>query len=286
MSIRLSVVIPCRNEARYLAGQLRSLEGQDWDGWWEVVVVDNVSTDATAEIAESFASRLPRLRVLRAPAGEGPNFASNVGAREASGDALLFLHGDDEVAPGYLRFMAEALEKHAFVAARVDYDALNPPWLSNTRQRWQTSGLNDAHRLPYALGSTQALRREVFERLGGFDETLKQSGDVDLSWRAQLGGTSIHFEPRAVVRYRFRESYRDMYRQFRGYGRGRAALYRRYGDRVMARRPLVSGATRAVGWLLLTAPRLASRHWRARWMCRLGGTVGWLQASLFPQRYE
>src|SRR5439155_34703 len=86
------------------------------------------STDGTREVAEAFKDRLPRLLVVDASARRGASYARNVGALSASGEAFLFLDADDEIAPGYLPAMADALAHHDFVAAYRDSESLNTGW--------------------------------------------------------------------------------------------------------------------------------------------------------------
>src|SRR5579864_1647403 len=76
---RLSIVIACRNEAETLPKQLDALAAQDWPGWWQVVVVDNGSTDGTAEVARRWADRISNLEVVDASQRRGQAYARNVG---------------------------------------------------------------------------------------------------------------------------------------------------------------------------------------------------------------
>ena len=125
----LTVVVPVYNAGLALDVQLAALCEQQYPADWEVVVVDNGSTDGSGERAGRFASRFPKLQVARATAGAGPAYARNVGASLARGDAIVFVDQDDQVAPGYLHAMGRTLAAYRMVGARVDHDALNPPLL-------------------------------------------------------------------------------------------------------------------------------------------------------------
>jgi glycosyltransferase involved in cell wall biosynthesis len=96
--MKLSVIIPCLNGAATIATQLAALARQQWDQPWEIVVADNGSTDESVGIVERYRGRLQNLRVADASARRGR--ALNVGAKEATGDALVFCDVDDEVAAG------------------------------------------------------------------------------------------------------------------------------------------------------------------------------------------
>ena len=206
VEVRLSVIVPCRNEARFLPNQLSALANQEYRGWWEVLVADNGSTDGTREVAESFAARLPGLRVVGAGQRRGRSWACNVGVEEAAGNAVVFVDADDEVAPGYLSAIAAALIDHPFVACRLDCEALNPEWVRPSRRSPQATGLQEWHLLPMALGGSLGMRRDVFLALGGFVKEMDYAEDVDLCWRAQLSGVPLTFAPDAVIRYRYRHT--------------------------------------------------------------------------------
>lgn len=265
----LSVVIPCRNGAAVLPRQLAALAAQEWPEPWEVIVVDNASTDASAGVAAAWAGRLPSLRVLRA-ARRGRQHACNVGARAAA-RAAVFVDADDEVAPGFVGAVGEALGRHPIVVVAAEAAGGGGP---------QAGGLRDELGfLPWGQGGTIGVQRVVFDALGGFGESMRYAEDVDFCWRAQLAGYELHFVPEARVRWHPRPSLRGAWRQYRDYGRGQAMLYRLYRAHGMPRRPL----GRAVGeWagLVRSAPRLRTPEQRSRWVRRLARDVGRLQGSL------
>ncbi|TLY31480.1 MAG: glycosyltransferase family 2 protein, partial [Nitrospirae bacterium] len=198
--MRLSVVIPCLNSADQLPVQLWALAREKWQGWWEVVIADNGSTDGTREVAEQFKDRLPRLLVVDASARRGAAYARNVGARSASGEAFLFLDADDEIAPGYLPAMADALAYHDFVAAYRDSESLNTGWVRMSRHTHPYEGFRTFFNfLPHAGGTRIGVRRSIFESVGGFDQNLLRGEDVDFCWRVQLAGTPLWLVPEAIV---------------------------------------------------------------------------------------
>lgn len=233
----LSVIIPVRNGAADLPVQLEALAGQEFGEAWEVVIADNGSTDGTPEVAQGFRPRLGALQVVDASASPGQAFALNAGAEAARGRSLLLLDADDVVAPGYLSAMAAALEESPVVAARLDCDSLNPPWLRCSRPPTQTDGVGAPFAfLPSAAGCSIGVWRETFLAVGGFDPALMLGNDVDFCWRVQLAGHSIRFVADAVVGYRYRDTLVGIFAQARTYGTAGPALYRRYRDKGMPRR--------------------------------------------------
>jgi glycosyltransferase involved in cell wall biosynthesis len=229
--MRLSVVLACYNGAETLAEQLDGLAAQEWAHPWEVVFVDNRSTDNSRAIAEQYKDRLPNLRVVDASEKQGKSFALNKGILAAQGGSIAFADADDQVAPGWLAALGDALETHDLVACRWDIDALNSDWTKRYRQNAQFDGVQKIHYppyLPHAGGGTIGIKRELHIKIGGFDESLRHLEDTDYVWRAQLGGAEIYFEPEAVMRIRFRDDIKSIYMQSRNYAEYNVFLSKRY----------------------------------------------------------
>jgi len=279
-SYDLSVLIPCRNSADVLATQLDALADQAWSGRWELIIADNGSTDETRMVAASYSDRLPTLRVVDASGLPGRHHACNVAARASDGAAIVFVDGDDAVGAGYFDAMATALQSHPIVAARLDHETFDPPWLTGVGSAEQTESLVDGLGfLPFGMGCSLGFRREVFESLGGFREDATYCEDVDICWRAQLAGYTIQFVPDAVVHYRPRPTARDMYRQHRNFACARAYLYREFRSAGMRRQ--TEREALSEWWAVAKAiPRLRTPSERARWARRLGRCVGRVQGSV------
>jgi glycosyltransferase involved in cell wall biosynthesis len=278
VTAKLSVVIPCRNGAAELPNQLSALAEQRWDGAWEVIIADNGSTDASRAVAASFSSTLPALNVVDASAKAGRHHACNVGARNATGDGIVFIDVDDLVAPGYVAAMAHGLDAHDIVAARVDH-TLDPLWMRGVGSSVQTDGLQNGFEfLPFGGGGTLGFRRDLFEALGGFREHATLCEDLDICWRAQLTGHNIGFVPEAVIQVRSRRTLTGMYRQHRDYARAWPLLYKEFCDAGMPRRT-TRAAFRDWATIIRSAPRLRTRTEVARWVRRTGRSVGRLEGS-------
>jgi GT2 family glycosyltransferase len=277
-----SVVLACRNAAPHVATQLEALAQQRWSRPWELIVSDNGSTDRTLEIVEGFRHRFDRIVVIDSSATLGPGAARNAGVRAASADRVLFCDADDRVGQGWLAALADALEEHPFVAARLEHTLLNE-WPDVRPQAAQPGLLQSLppFRVPYMMSCALGVRRSVHESIGGFNEDYRDSGeDRDYCYRAQLSGVPLTLVPEAVVHYRQRETLRGIYRQARGYGRGHVLTYRDYRHMGMRRPPPFRALVRWAALPIRLFPALTSRRRLVRWVGGAGLCVGRVQGCL------
>jgi len=284
VQLLVSVIIPTYNGGSTLGEQLAALQAQRYTGPWELIVVDNRSTDNTAEVVARYSAALPQLRLVAALERQGRAYAVNVGVRAAHGALLLFCDSDDVAAPGWLTAMAEALRQHAFVAGAMDLERLNPP---NTLRPDPRSGTR--HKalgfLPYAVGANMGLTRAAFEAVGGCEERSAKCEDVDLSWRLQLAGYQLADAPEAVIAYRARADLGGAFRQIAAYAAAHVWLYRRFQPHGMPgsnARHALERYGRIIGGL----PRLLRRRWRGRvgWLIDLATAWGRLLGSIRYRR--
>ena len=278
----LSVVMPCRNNAESIGVQLAALSRQEWHCLWEVIVADNGSTDATREVVEKHCKSLPRLRLIDASARRGAAHARNAGVAAASGEAILFCDADDEVGTGWLASMANGLTRHDFVAARLDTEKLNPAQIVSTIKNPQAEGLQRVTYPPqllHASGASLGVKREVHERVGGFDERLPYLEDTDYCFRVQLSGVELCFLADAAVHYRFRDNHQALFQQARHWGEYNVLMYKRYGQSMKLAHPWRRHLSL---WhtLLRRAPCLLDKEQRLAWMKTLGTQVGVLKGSI------
>ncbi|MDP8975946.1 MAG: glycosyltransferase family 2 protein [Actinomycetota bacterium] len=199
-----SVVLPLRNAASHADEQLEALAGQQLAGGWELVVVDNGSTDRTRRHVDAWRIRLPTMRVVQAADKQGGAYARNVGVTHATAPLLVFCDGDDIVSPQWLNRLVDALRRHPMVIGSIDLSLLNDPGRLPREHRAPLA----AHRgfLPLVDTCNFGVRREVFESIGGFCEEMRRACDADFGWRAQLAGYQLHFEGDALINKRLRHS--------------------------------------------------------------------------------
>jgi glycosyltransferase involved in cell wall biosynthesis len=234
--MKISVILPCFNGADTIGVQLEALTRQHWDDW-EVLVVNNGSTDHSMEIVRAYRDRLPKLRIVEAhvpgTARLGVTHSYSVGFAAAYGDAFVLCEADDEVGDGWLQTLGNALERHEFVAAALEYERLNSPDVVPTGHCQQTAenGLSNASPplyLPFASGCSLGLRRSVYQTLGDPDPTCAATWDQDYCYRAHHAGIALEFVPAAVVHYRLRTTLRGAYKQGKNWAIASVACAHKY----------------------------------------------------------
>lgn len=261
--IRMSVILPVYNGGPFLQEQLEAVTDQVATFPWELIVVDNASTDASAAVARSFADRFPNVRVLSEPR-RGKSNALNAGIAAAQGEYLLFLDADDVAAPGYLEAMAAGLDRFEMVSGRADLVRLNPEWARGGG--WRTDDLSTTlDWLTFVPGGMLGLRADARRRIGDFSPEFVVGEDCDFTWRATLCGVTTGFVPDAVMHVRRTLSARQTFRKGRAYGRAGVQLFVTYRDRGQPRR----------------RPRAVARHiWETVGPFVTGQDHGWWYLAL------
>ena len=217
MAPLLSVVLASRNGEAVIAEALESLLRQSLPPeQYEIIVVNNGSTDRTAEIADDFRLRYPdRIRVVEEPL-PGLSRARNAGVRAARAPVIAFLDDDARAGPGWLEALGPAFADAQVAAAggpiELTWTCPRPPWwtpeLDYFVQGRCDYGARPRHlQFPQVLyGSNLAVRRAVFAELGLFRESLGRAGpnlisgeEVELELRIYRAGFAVAYQPAAVV---------------------------------------------------------------------------------------
>lgn len=204
----LTVVIPTRNKRPLLQRTLAALLAQDAGGAaWDVVVVNDGSTDDTGEFLAAEAARQPRLKVVSPPANVGRAAARNLGWRAAAGRWVLFLD-DDILAPaGLLAAHLEVLASGPGVGtigpAVTDPDIIDAPHFHYIDTRGVAKLPAGPAPGKYFVTQNAAVPREALERIGGFDEDFSAYGfeDMDIGFRLEEAGVAFQVLPAPVPRH-------------------------------------------------------------------------------------
>jgi glycosyltransferase involved in cell wall biosynthesis len=200
----VSVVVPAYNAAATLAGQLEALAAQQYEGDWELVIVDNGSSDGTVDLAWGYGQRFKAFTLIDGGSRRGHSAPRNAGADGARGELLAYCDADDVVAPGWLQAMADTGCHCDLIGGWLDAEPLNDDATRAWHHPWPRDRLR-SWLLPYAVSANFAIWADVLRDLGGWSSEYEAGGeDTELSWRAQLAGYRLGFAPDAVIYYRYR----------------------------------------------------------------------------------
>jgi glycosyltransferase involved in cell wall biosynthesis len=224
---RLSVVVCSYNAERTMAACLASLEALNYPNY-EVIVVNDGSTDRTLEIAERFSY----CRII-SQSNKGLSAARNVGAQAATGEIVAYTDSDCVADPDWLTYLVAKMEAAQLMACGGPN--FPPPEDSLVPAAVAVSPGGPTHVLlsddvaEHIAGCNMAFRRDVLLRLGGFDPVYRAAGDdVDICWRLQDAGYTIGFSAAAVVWHFRRNTVKAYFGQQRGYGKAEALVYSKH----------------------------------------------------------
>ena len=182
--MRLSIIIPAFNEAQLIERCLRSVTDaltahSAPGGTWEIIVVDNNSTDSTACLATQAGAQ-----VVFEPINQIGR-ARNAGAAVATGDWLLFLDADSVLSPELLGDILHVIKSKTYVGCGSTLSMPGLPWWAYGILRFWT---HISIRLHWAAGALFVCRRDAFVEVGGFSQELYALEEIDLSKRIRTWG--------------------------------------------------------------------------------------------------
>jgi GT2 family glycosyltransferase len=210
--IKASVIVITYNGRHHLEACFKSLEKQSAEAY-ETILIDNGSQDGSADFVRR---NFPRVRVIESKANLGFAGGNNLAAKEASGDVLVFLNDDTEVAPDWLEKLLSPFDSDPRVAiagckmidffnrdveVRVICDLFGSAMNYGIPRTPTSHGYEDVFYVP---GFALAIRRAVFHEVGRFDDSYFMfAEDIDLDWRVLLAGHRMVAVRNAVVYHKF-----------------------------------------------------------------------------------
>ena len=257
---QISVVIPARDGAGVLPALFDSLERQTLGReQYEIVVVDNASRDATAEI-----SRARGATVLHEPKPSRAG-ARNAGVRIARADLIAFTDADCVASPGWLSELVEALGEHPLVAGPVHLTTGEPPnAVERFESLWrfaQEVGVKDG----WAATANLGIRRSVHDEIGGFDVAYRHIGeDADYCLRARASGHILGFAADAVIEHYAEDALWPMLKRafFHGYSVHQINRRLGVGYRAWRRPQIVARGNQALTLMGVRRDSLPAAEWR------------------------
>ena len=227
--MRVSVIIPVFNDPR-IETCILSVLTQDYPkDLYEVIVVDNNSDDATAEIIQRF-----NVKYVEEDR-KGSYFARNKGIEIATGDVAAFIDADCIADPHWLRELIKGFND-------LNVGGIGGRILKSKPQTWVQVHSEDLaeqqlapqylpfHDAPYIVTANAAYRMSLLRSLKGFDARFQSGGDVDLSWRVHAAGFTIITDPDAIVYHAARETVKSYFKQFFTYAAWHVFLFKKYSQ--------------------------------------------------------
>lgn len=273
----VAVILPTLDGQAFIGEQIDALASQEADVAWHLVVVDGGSTDRTLDVVrERTEGRLPT-RIVELAGAPGVNAGLNAGVRATDSPLLLIAEHDDVVADGWLQAVVDALSDRWLVGSHMDRFALNHPDVTGSRRTFPEEVRFGA---PIAVATGMGFRRQLWELIGGFDESYRYGGnDIEFCLRAHLAGHPVELVDGAKVHYRIRPGARAAFRQSRAYGVATVRLHDQFGNSLLPRRAaatLIRDYARLAFWTLRA---LADRSYRMRVAFRGGLLLGYIEGS-------
>ena len=231
---RAAVIVPCHNEARHVAETIGALRRLSYPSY-EIVAVDDGSTDGTGRILEALAATELRLRVLRLPTNRGKPTALRMGAELTDAEVVICVDGDALLDEHALTWMARALTLGPRVGGVTGSPRIRTRSTALGRlQLGEFSSLVGLikraqmvwGRLFTVSGVVCGFRKDALAEVGYWSPDVL-TDDVDISWRLQLRGWQIRFEPRALCWVLMPETLRGLWRQRLRWATGAAQVFSR-----------------------------------------------------------
>jgi len=264
----VTVLIPAFNEEMVIAGSIQAARQVDYPEL-EILVLDDGSTDATADRAAENAAGDPRVRVVRDPENVGKGDRLNLGFRDAKHELVLVTDADTHLHPEALRLLVTRLSRHGSIGA-----VAGAPHVTNRQNLLTSMQTIEAASIIGLIRRTEALsgrvgtvagvlglfRRQAVLEAGGYNGRMATE-DIDLSWRLLLSGWSTTFEPSALVGMQVPSNLSALWAQRKRWARGQGEVLRVNGREIMRWRnrrlwPLVLESTSSLLWVLAAVAAL------------------------------
>lgn len=294
----ISVIIPCHNGAKTIGVQLEALSTQIGAPAFEVIVVDNASTDNLGDVLGDWYERLPELRTIKASSYQGASYARNVGIGAARAEKLLFCDADDCVSAYWVAHGWANLLRHELFsgsATSVPDEVFEGSVTAirgvfgDSSEYAPISDLQDGTSHPVLMGGDFGITRSLALRLQGFDQSMPVAGeDNDMAIRLQKAGVPVVVSPSSRIAYRARTEGKTARRVSYRAARAHALLCARYG--LWQDSPHVQGIRWVAGPIICLAAgakmvfRPHPRDWPGlmnRFATNCGFLVGFIKFGIF-----
>ncbi|HMN26291.1 MAG TPA: glycosyltransferase family 2 protein, partial [Ignavibacteriaceae bacterium] len=246
-SKKISFVIPCRNESKYIEKTVNSILNQKLvQNDFEIIIVDALSTDGTREKITKLKETDNRIILIDNNRKITP-VALNIGVKRATGDYIFILGGHSQIDSYYVHHCLKIFEDHKDVScAGGPITSIGNSSLGKAIALAMSSRIgvgNSMHRFPDYEGYAEmacfpVFKKEVFAKIGFFDESLIRNQDDDFCFRLRLNGDKIYISSKAKSGYFVRDNLYKLFTQYSQYGYWRIALLKKHKMQIAFRQQI------------------------------------------------
>ena len=226
----VSIIVPVFNGEKTIEKCIQSLLNLHYPkDKYEIIIVDNNSTDNTRQIVEKYPVKL-LLETKR-----GSYAARNTGIKAAKGDFLAFTDSDCIADENWLKHLIKNFDDDEVGGVGGKVVAYNPVTFVEQYIAKFSGDLDQEtfvrYKKPFIITANAMYKRDVLDKVGLFDESLLSGGDMDMGWRVFEKGFKIVYEPKAIVYHKHRTTLKGLFFQSFKYAEGHVALFKKYRDR-------------------------------------------------------
>ena len=302
----VTVIIPIRNEAKYIKSCLQAVIDQDYpNDRIEILVVDGLSEDSTRDIVTQMAKQAPTIRLLDNPGQIVPT-ALNIGLKKAQGEVIIRVDGHTIIASDYVHACVEALQ-----ASQAD--CVGGPMIAQGQTPFgEAVALATSH--PFGVGGSRfhyatdiietetaymgAYQREVFEKVGYFDEEMVRNQDDEFHYRLRARGGRIMLYPTIRSIYYNRSTTKSLWKQYFQYGFWKVRVAQKLPRQIRPRHLIPAGLVVSLflGGLLAPFSKLVRWGWLAiislyailnlGVSLKISAQTSWLQFKFLPLTFS
>jgi glycosyltransferase involved in cell wall biosynthesis len=265
---KVSVILPCRNEAGYIENCINSILAQEPPaGGFEIIVADGVSTDGTREFLQRTSASNPQVKFLNNP-GRIVSTGLNAALRAARGEVIIRMDAHTVYAPDYICRCLEALHQ-------TGADNVGGP-MRTTATSYRERAIQAVFHSPFAVGGARShdpdfegyvdtviygcWKKQIFNRVGYFDEELVRNQDDEHNLRIVRSGGKVYQTPCIRSWYHVRNSFKALFCQYMQYGYWKVLVIRNHRVPASFRHVVPAAFLSGLGLLLLLG-----LLWRPAW---------------------
>ncbi len=238
-----TIVIPAYNESKYISGCLNSILNQNYDlNKIEIIVVDGMSEDSTDSIVTQFTKKYKNIFLVKNPHRKTP-VSLNIGVKSAHNEVIVILGAHTEIDNYFLHFNNKYLSDEnifvvggtqinngrTFIQKCIGLTMESPFAMASAAYRWSRKK-RFVDTVVYA-----AYKKEIFEKVGLFEENLLISEDAEFNWRVRQAGFKIFFTPEIKTYYFARSSLFSFFKQIFRYGILRVNVQKKHYNSIKIR---------------------------------------------------